>query len=116
MFHFFLFDDSESHPGVPETSNSPALELARLGLAFGAAIAGFPDGLDAPAAAADVTGFAATDPVLLAPAGLTAGFAASPGFAFPLSGSLAFPRPSAWSTEARRSTSMRNGDPEEYSA
>ena len=44
-----------------------------------------------------------------------AGFSIGIGFDFRLE-FAALPRPRAWSTEARRSTSMRNGCPEEYSA
>lgn len=53
-----------------------------------------------------------------------AGLTAAPGFDGPgfglapavTLGSAILPRPSACSTEARRSTSIRNGCPEEYSA
>jgi hypothetical protein len=99
----------------------------------------FVPALDAPAAAAIAAGLGATAAVV--PAGLETGFAADTGaaavtfvaaagltatgfaaddavfaFAALASGAGALPRPRAYSTEARRSTSMRNGCPEEYSA
>jgi hypothetical protein len=53
--------------------------------------------------------------VLLAGGAFAVAADAFPLSAFPLS-SVPLPRPSAASTEARRSTSMRNGCPDEYSA
>ena len=131
--HFFLGGssaESGSQLGELETSNSGAsacggaglLDLvvgagASLAVAVAEAEAAFAAGtgglLGRTAALAGVadTGFGS------AAAGFagTADFAAAAGFVLP-SGSAALPRPSACSTEARKSTSIRSGDPEEYSA
>jgi hypothetical protein len=131
--HFFFGGcgaESGSHPGELETSNSGASACGGAGLldfAMGAA-AGFAlaPAEAAAAFAADTGGLLAGTAVLAgvadtgfggAVAGFagTAAFAAAAGFALP-SASAALPRPSACSTEARKSTSMRSGDPEEYSA
>src|SRR5208282_4175890 len=132
IYLFFALSESESQPGVPETSNSGASAGLASGFAAAAGATALAGTFDAPAAAADAAGFAATGGFaggFTAGAGFAAGaaFAAGTGFAavaafafassLPLtSGSGGLPRPSAYSTEARRSTSMRNGWPEEYSA
>src|SRR5260370_32391337 len=110
-----------SHPGVLETSNSGAAAAGlRAGLAVGRAAAGLAKGVatpavPAPAAAAAIFALGADGAGLEAAVALAAVLAAGAGFALP-SASGAFPRPRAYSTEARRSTSMRNGCPDEYSA
>ena len=128
MAYFFLpgsGSESESQPGVLETSNSGASALGAAGFGFaaaGVATAGLADVLDAPAEAAIAAGFAAAGAGRLISTrfGDAAGFAATAGFAaargFPLASASGLPRPRAYSTEARRSTSMRNGWPDEYSA
>src|SRR6202046_824270 len=128
-YGFFFGAESGSHPGVEETSNSGASELAAAAaaLAFGfgvTAVFAAPDfeatagfGVVFAAAGASVA-LAVTGAGSVAAAAFGAGFAAT-GFAPAAgfdTGSGALPRPNALSTEARRSTSMRNGCPEEYSA
>src|SRR4029077_3486452 len=89
------------------TGFATAFVVAAAAAALAAGTAGFAAGV-AFAAAGGASALAAT-------AGFeVVGEAAGPGFAFPSASGLA--RPSACSTEARKSTSMRNGDPEEYSA
>src|SRR6516164_5510201 len=125
--NYFL---SGLHSEEPETSNSGASAAVGFAAGFGAA-AGFADGFAALAAAAAFAagaglvwaGFAAALAAGFAgDAGFTAtaGFATAAGavgaFAAGFAPSAALPRPSACSTEARRSTNIRNGDPEEYSA
>ena len=86
------------------------------GLAVVAAAAAFAAGAgDLPAEAGSLTGTVAIGFGAATGCAGAAGFAAEPGFAF-ASASEVLPRPNACSTEARKSTSMRSGDPEEYSA
>lgn len=130
--HFLLgVSDAESasQPDELETSNSGASALGAAGLGLLAGEArGFVDAFGAAAAAAafaggETPGFAGVAVVaagleakdFTGDAGVAAGLAAPADFAF-ASPSGALPRPSACSTEALRSTSIRNGDPEEYSA
>src|SRR5579872_4716076 len=133
MAHFSS-GGSGSQPGVPETSNSGA--LARAGFpAFCAAdeaaeLTDFVPAGPAPAAAALAASPGAGFPMTIrlgagfgaaGAAVAVAGFPAAAGLA-PAAGLAlaegwaALPRPSACSTEARKSTNMSSGEPEEYSA
>src|SRR5579864_7830038 len=128
--HFLGDPDSGSQPGWVETSNSGAAEGRAAGFAPGFNATGWlddefpasfapavPEPETEAAAAFAIAGFGPAVAGLAGAADFAAarGFTAEAVFAFP-EVSAALPRPSACSTEAFKSTSMRNGDPEEYSA
>src|SRR5215469_2058576 len=119
---------SEAHSGAPETSNSGADDGLAPWRGRVAAIDEPPAAAAAWASGAGLGGAAEPDfaepgfaePGFASPAFADAGFRA-PGFAEATAPPLAvasadLPRPNACSTDARKSTSMRSGDPDEYSA
>src|SRR5258708_5229723 len=105
--------ESGSHAGAPETSNSRGGEWSTSDLAPILAAAG----LEATAGCADGVNLGADSLRLkLAPALAAAAFVARTGAELVPADSAATLPASASATEARRSTSMRKGCPEEYSA
>src|SRR5258707_9871721 len=109
--------ESGSQAGAPETSNSCGEESSTADLAPLLAPSLAAAGAEATAGLAEGVNFGADSLALkLAPALAAAAFAATTGArVVPADSSAKLPA-SASATEARRSTSMRNGCPEEYSA